>query len=80
VFGQSLGSEIVAEGASAIDDLLELRALGVRLAQCFLLGEPSPRWAPAQVPLPFAVIANLRTPERAARSDLSRSPARESDG
>jgi diguanylate cyclase (GGDEF)-like protein len=59
-FSQALGSEIVAEGASAIDDLLQLRALGVRLAQCFLLGEPSPSWAPSYVPLPFAVIANLR--------------------
>jgi diguanylate cyclase (GGDEF)-like protein len=59
-FSRSLGSEMVAEGASAIDDLLQLRALGVRLAQCFLLGEPSAQWAPAYVPLPFAVITNLR--------------------
>jgi diguanylate cyclase (GGDEF)-like protein len=59
-FSQALGSEIVAEGASAIDDLLELRAIGVRLAQCFLLGEPAPTWAPAHVPLPFAAITNLR--------------------
>ena len=59
-FTDALGSEIVAEGASAIDDLLQLRALGVRLAQCFLLGEPSPDWAPAYMPLPFAVITNLR--------------------
>jgi diguanylate cyclase len=59
-FSQALGSEIVAEGASAIDDLLQLRALGVRLAQCFLLGEPASNWAPAYVPLPFAVITHLR--------------------
>jgi diguanylate cyclase (GGDEF)-like protein len=59
-FSQALGSEIVAEGASAIDDLLQLRALGVRLAQCFLLGEPSASWGPAYVPLPFAVITQLR--------------------
>jgi EAL domain-containing protein (putative c-di-GMP-specific phosphodiesterase class I) len=59
-FAQSLGSDIVAEGASAIDDLLQLRALGVRFAQCFLLGEPSEHWAPPFVPLPFAVITQLR--------------------
>jgi diguanylate cyclase (GGDEF)-like protein len=59
-FSQALGSEIVAEGASAVDDLLQLRALGVRYAQCFLLGEPSTSWAPGYVPLPFAVITNLR--------------------
>jgi diguanylate cyclase len=59
-FSHALGSEIVAEGASAVDDLLQLRALGVRLGQCFLLGEPSTSWAAAYVPLPFAVITNLR--------------------
>ena len=53
-FTRSLGSRLCAEGASDVHDLEQLRALGVRFAQCFLLAEPADPWGPPQIELPFA--------------------------
>jgi diguanylate cyclase (GGDEF)-like protein len=52
-FVQSLGSVLCAEGVDNVEDLAYLRSIGVRLAQCFLLGRPSPDWSPPYVALPF---------------------------
>jgi diguanylate cyclase (GGDEF)-like protein len=53
-FAHALDSELCAEGVDNLEDLAYLRSVGVRLAQCFLLGEPSPDWAPSRVQLTFS--------------------------
>lgn len=53
-FTRSLNSRLCAEGATDIRDLEQLRELGVRFAQCFLLAEPTDTWGPQEIALPFA--------------------------
>jgi diguanylate cyclase (GGDEF)-like protein len=53
-FVRTIGGELFAQGARDIGDLERLRALGIRYAQCHLLGEPSLSWTPPHVELPLA--------------------------
>jgi diguanylate cyclase (GGDEF)-like protein len=59
-FVQSLGSTLCAEGVDNLEDLAYLRSIGVELAQCFLLGRPSPTWSAPYVALPFEQTEPLR--------------------
>jgi EAL domain-containing protein (putative c-di-GMP-specific phosphodiesterase class I) len=59
-FTRSIGGELYTEGAYDIRDLEQLRLLGIRYAQCFMLARPSPTWAAPFVDLPFPTdIADL---------------------
>ncbi|HEX3003111.1 MAG TPA: bifunctional diguanylate cyclase/phosphodiesterase, partial [Angustibacter sp.] len=46
------GAQVCAEGVEAPSDLERLQAVGVQLAQGFLLGHPEPTWASEPAPAP----------------------------
>lgn len=46
------GAQVCAEGVEAPADLERLQAVGVQLAQGFLLGHPEPTWSPQPSPAP----------------------------
>jgi EAL domain-containing protein (putative c-di-GMP-specific phosphodiesterase class I) len=60
-FARSLGSRLCAEGARHHRDLAQLRALGVRYVQCFLIAEPSDAWGRAVVQLPAESAPRVST-------------------
>ncbi len=51
-FADAGGAQVCAEGVEAPGDLERLQAVGVQLAQGFLLGHPEPTWAPQPSPAP----------------------------
>jgi diguanylate cyclase (GGDEF)-like protein len=59
-FARTIGGELYTEGAVGIRDLHQLRAIGVRYAQCFALGRPEATWTSAYVELPFPEHRSLR--------------------
>jgi EAL domain-containing protein (putative c-di-GMP-specific phosphodiesterase class I) len=56
-FSRALGGELYTEGAYDVSDLEQLRRLGIRYAQCFMLGKPAPSWGSPVVDLPYATEA-----------------------
>jgi EAL domain-containing protein (putative c-di-GMP-specific phosphodiesterase class I) len=56
-FTRAIGGELYTEGAHDVRDLQQLRSLGIRYAQCFLLAKPAVDWCEAFIDLPFDRLA-----------------------